>query len=434
MIYQKVFIVAIVLVFAVFSQQINISGKVTDTSGVTPVAGAVVKLEKHGFADTTTADGSFALTGAVSIGQSINQLQPNALSANMRNGMVSLYVPERGAVTITTYTIQGKAVSKLQKMLDKGAHSIAQPDLGQGVYVYKIQAGSRELVLKSSSLGRSVGAFALSAPTTVTASSASRYVPIDDTIRVVKEGNLNCRIVVNDSDTSGMVIKMINQDAGAVTDIDGNVYKAIRIGNQVWTLENWRSTKYNDGTEIPHVADSASWYVLTTPGYCYYNNATHPDTIKKWGALYNWYVVAPTNLKQIAPAGWRVPTDADWIVLENYLMENGYNWGGTTSGTDIAKSMAAKTEWKTYTIGSTGAIGNDLSKNNASGFSALPGGYRYFDVNFSSQSIDGCWWSATENSGAYAWNRYLDYRGETLYSIDNDKGCGFSVRLLRDSD
>jgi len=432
MIYRKVFIVAMVLVIAVFSQQINIRGKVTDTSGVTPVAGAVVKLEKYGFADTTTADGSFALTGAVSIGQSINQLQPNALSANMRNGMVSLYVPERGAVTITTYTIQGKAVSKLQKMLDKGAHSIAQPDLGQGVYVYKIQAGSRELVLKSSSLGRSVGAFALSAPTTVTASSASRYVPIDDIIRVVKEGNLNCRNVVKNSDTSDMVIKMVSQDAGTVTDLDGNVYKAIRIGNQVWTVENWRSTKYNDGTAIPHVADSAAWYALTTPGYCYYNNATHADTIKKWGALYNGYVVSPTNPKQIAPAGWRVPDTTDWNTLENYLIVNGYNWDGSTDSNKIAKSMAQKAYWGPWST--EGTIGCDLTKNNRSGFSALPGGFRYFDGCFYYQSLTGYWWSATECDASRAYGRYLVYDSEYLGRNFPNEKIGISVMLLWDSD
>ena len=83
MIYQKVFFAVLLTAFAVFSQQINIRGTVTDTSGVTPIAGAVVKLEKYGVTDTTTADGSFVLTGAVSIKQCIHQLQPNVLSANI---------------------------------------------------------------------------------------------------------------------------------------------------------------------------------------------------------------------------------------------------------------------------------------------------------------------------------------------------------------
>jgi len=430
MIYQKVFIVAMVLVFAVFSQQINISGKVTDTSGVTPVAGAVVKLEKYGFVDTTIADGSFALAGlATGIGSNSHQLQPNALSATMRNGVLSLYVPERGAVTITTYTIQGKAVSKIAKVLDVGSHSIAQPGLGHGVYVYRIQAGSRELVVKSSSPGRSGGAIALSPPTTVTANSVSRYVLIDDVIFASKEGLLNYRVMVTNSDTSGIVIKMI-PNAGNVTDADGNVYQSVRIGNQVWTVENWRSTKYNDGTAIPHVADSAAWYALTTPGYCYYSNVTQADTIKKWGALYNWYVVSPSNPKQIAPAGWHVPTDAEWDTLQNYLIANGYNWDGSTSENKIAKSMAAKTDWFNDTT--TGTPGCNLSKNNASGFSALPGGSRGSSGTFYFQSYYGFWWSATEDDASYAHSRNLYYSNEFLDMYDTNKSWGFSVRLLRD--
>jgi hypothetical protein len=95
-------------------------------------------------------------------------------------------------------------------------------------------------------------------------------------------------------------------------DYEDNEYTVVKIGNQVWMAENVRVTKYNDGTDIPHVTDEGDWAALTTPGYCYYNNTTLPDTIKKWGALYNWYVVAPTNPKKIALAGWRVPADVDW--------------------------------------------------------------------------------------------------------------------------
>jgi len=427
MIYKKVILLLLLTALAVFSQQITISGKVTDTTGVAPITGAVVKLEKYGFADTTTADGSFVLTGLVSsIDQSIHQLQPNALSANMRNGMLSLYVPERGAVSITTYTIQGKAVSKIEKVLDKGAHSIAQPDLGKGVYIYKIRAGSRELMLKNSSLVRTGSAIALSAPTPVTASSASRYVPIDDVIFASKEGLLNYRVMVTNSDTSGIVIKMI-PNAGNVTDADGNVYQSVRIGIQVWTVENWRSTKYNDGTAIPHVTDGAAWKALTTPGYCYFNNATQTDTIKKWGALYNWYVL---SYKQIAPAGWRVPTDAEWDTLQNYLIANGYNWDGTMTGNKIAKSMAAKSYWEETLY--AGMIGNDQSKNNTSGFSALPGGDRSDEGNFFNQSDYGSWWSATEYGASHACSRFLNYILEDLKRSVDRKSCGFSVRLLRD--
>jgi uncharacterized protein (TIGR02145 family) len=253
-------------------------------------------------------------------------------------------------------------------------------------------------------------------------------------IKVEKDGYLNNRVTVANSDTSGMVIKMILQDAGTVTDIDGNVYHAIRIGNQVWTVENLRVTKYNDGAAISNIIENSTWdscIYTKTPGYCYYNNTTNADTIKKWGALYNWYVVSQTNPKKIAPAGWHVPTNAEWDTLQNYLIANGYNWDVTTTGNKIAKSLATKTDWLSYQT--TGTIGCDLTKNNRSGFSALPGGYRSYDGNFYYQSHYGYWWSATEYDASYAWDRGLSYDNDYLYRAFNYyESCGFAVRLLRD--
>jgi len=222
---------------------------------------------------------------------------------------------------------------------------------------------------------------------------------------------------------------------GTMSDIDGNVYKTIKIGNQEWMAENLRVTKYNDGVAIPHVTDNAAWSSLTTPGCCYYNNATHADTIKKWGALYNWYVVAPTNSNKIAPAGWHVPKDSEWTVLEKYLVLNGYNWDGTTDTSDtvynkIAKAMASKSDW--YEYNGEGAPGNNPSSNNRSGFSALPGGSRYDDGNFYYQSSHGACWSATENDAYHAYYRTLIYTNESLNRRYYTKSCGFSVRLLRD--
>ena len=124
-----------------------------------------------------------------------------------------------------------------------------------------------------------------------------------------------------------------------VKDADGNVYTTVKIGNQVWTVENLRTTKYNDGSAIPLVTDSAAWVNLTTPGYCYYNNTTNADSIKKYGALYNWYAV---DTKKLAPAGWHVPTDAEWDTLQNYLIANGYNWDGTTDEQQDSKIPGGK--------------------------------------------------------------------------------------------
>ncbi len=227
--------------------------------------------------------------------------------------------------------------------------------------------------------------------------------------------------------TGGYEPVSADTNTGSITDIDGNVYQTVRIGNQVWTVENLRTTKYNDGSAIPLVTDGTEWAALTTPGYCYYNNTTDADFIKKYGALYNWYAV---NTKKLSLKGWHVPTDAEWTILENYLIANGYNWDGTTTENKIAKSMAAKTDWQTHTT--PGAPGNDLSKNNRSGFSALPGGFRDDDGSFGFVGSGGYWWSATELGASSAYHRGLGYGFGGLARGYSSKSCGFSVRLLRD--
>jgi uncharacterized protein (TIGR02145 family) len=97
----------------------------------------------------------------------------------------------------------------------------------------------------------------------------------------------------------------------------------------MWIAENLRTTKYNDGSTIPLVTDNRAWAALITPGYCYYKNTIDADSIKKYGALYNWDAV---NTNKLAPQSWHGPTDADWGTLRNYLIANRYNWDGTTTG------------------------------------------------------------------------------------------------------
>jgi uncharacterized protein (TIGR02145 family) len=210
-------------------------------------------------------------------------------------------------------------------------------------------------------------------------------------------------------------------------DIDGILYHYVKLGKQLWTIENLRTTRFNDGTTIPKVTDMIAWNALLTPGYFYFNNTANLDTIKKCGAFYNWYAV---NTKKLAPKGWHVTTDADWSTLETYLIANGYNYDGTTTLNKVAKSMATKTDWKAS--GNTGAIGNDLSKNNRSGFSAFPAGYRQKNSLFLAIGQYSIWWKDSEFNTSNVYSSELDYREPSLRSFYYDKGCGLSVRLVRD--
>jgi uncharacterized protein (TIGR02145 family) len=262
------------------------------------------------------------------------------------------------------------------------------------------------------------------------AKQVTATVAINDVIAVTKDGYLNYRCVQYASDTTGLQIKMV-ASAGTVRDTDGNVYQTVRIGNQVWMTENLRVTKYNDGSTIPFDTSAATWNSAITPKCCFYENTNNSNSINKYGALYNWYIVSSTNPKKIAPAGWHVPSDSEWTILEDYLIAKGYNWDGTTTGNKIAKSLAAKTDWFTYST--TGIIGCDLTMNNSSGFSALPGGYRSYSGTFYSQSYYGNWWTATEYDASNAYFRNLFYVNYFLYRYYGSlKSCGYSVRLVRD--
>jgi len=168
---------------------------------------------------------------------------------------------------------------------------------------------------------------------------------------------------------SGAIVFNPNITYGSMTDIDGNTYKTVTIGTQTWMAENLKVTKYNDGTNIPNVTDDTEWGNLTTGAYCNYNN--DQSNVATYGRLYNWYAV---NTGKLCPTGWHVPSDAEWTTLEDYLIANGYNYDGTTIDNKIAKAMASSSGWESYS--EVGVIGNDdyPEKQNASGFTALPGG------------------------------------------------------------
>jgi uncharacterized protein (TIGR02145 family) len=196
----------------------------------------------------------------------------------------------------------------------------------------------------------------------------------------------------------------------SMKDIEGNVYKTVTLGTQVWMAENLKTTKYNDGTEIPVITENDSWAKLTTPGYSWYNNDSK-EYKKIYGALYNWYVV---NTNKLCPVGWHVSTDAEWNTLAIFLQ------GGNEVGGKL-KEKGTK-HWKIPNEGAT----------NESGFTALPGGYRSFEGAFNYIGITGYWWSSTEynESSVLFWN--LRYKSGGTFKYRSEKNCGFSVRCIRD--
>ena len=241
------------------------------------------------------------------------------------------------------------------------------------------------------------------------------------------ESVISCQCVIN-----GYLYEFFSDNSsGSLTDQDGNNYDTLTYGDQVWTVENAEMVTYRDGTPIPQVTDNTEWENLTTGAWAYYNN----DPTKP--RLYNWYAVMGihdndpnTPNKEFAPEGWHVPSDAEWTTLEEYLIANGYNYDDTTTENKIAKAMSSTTGWNSST--ELGAIGNDQSLNNSSGFNAFPEGIRGSDGSFYYEGLNAIFWSSTENDSNEAWLRSLTNNNWNLSWYYDDKQGGFSVRFVRD--
>jgi uncharacterized protein (TIGR02145 family) len=208
-------------------------------------------------------------------------------------------------------------------------------------------------------------------------------------------------------------------------------YEWINYGTQDWTVENAEMVTYRDGTPIPQVTDATEWANLTTGAWCYYDN----DPTK--GKLYNWYAVAGihdndpnTPNKELAPEGWHVPSVGEWSTLGNYLITNGYNFDGTTTGNKIAKSMSSTAGWAGSTI--EGSPGNNQLENNSSGFNSLPVGYGGGDYFEGYDSMSFFWTSEFFHSDA-ALYKFLKNFQEALNGSATSCKTGMSVRFVRDA-
>ena len=185
-------------------------------------------------------------------------------------------------------------------------------------------------------------------------------------------------------------------------------YKEVTIGNQVWMTENLNVDKFQNGDLIPEVKSKEEWEKAgenKQPAWCYYDNA--PFNGKTYGKLYNWYAV--NDIRGLAPKRWHIPSDAEWIKLITYL--------GTS---DAGVKMKSTKRWlqKGY-------------KNNESGFSGLPSGYRDYDGYFYEIGKKGDWWCTNKDTLDYGFYRCLIYNNLEVGGFTAYKKAGLSVRCLK---
>jgi len=208
---------------------------------------------------------------------------------------------------------------------------------------------------------------------------------------------------------ASMIQTVVAQETLTVKDVEGNIYKTVKIGNKIWMAENLKSAKYTDGTQIPLVTEKSKWIVLSTPAYCWYNNDTTYKNI--FGALYNGYAV---NTDKLCPDGWHVSTDEEWTAMVEIL-----------GGKDVAAAKLKES-------GITHWSGPDSGATNQSGFSALPGGTRYVNGIFFTSKEIGYWWTYTGSNELNGWYRSMYYSNSIVDRNYHDSTNGFSVRCVKD--
>ncbi len=213
--------------------------------------------------------------------------------------------------------------------------------------------------------------------------------------------------------------KVTSPETGSMTDIQGNTYKTVKIGNQWWMAENLKVTVFNDNTpitNIPETANDSIWSKSTKAAYCIYDTTL--------GALYNWKTI--DNIKTIAPKGWHIPSDEEWKALEKSLGMSASevektSWRGSSEADKLlVKSTSIPTN-SDYSFGT-----------NESGFTGLFAGCRLFSGEINKEKNTAFWWTSTPSNDKEAWYRYIDLNQKRIFRQHTYTSYGFSIRCVKD--
>ena len=327
-----------------------------------------------------------------------------------------------GLTTIELFDITGRKIASTQNNLRAGTQIFNVTGLSSETYTVNIKSGSFSYSGKIISNSQAAqNAKITFVDTKLNAERSGNFKSSNDLVQM--QYNTGDRLLFKSISGIYSVITVLVPSASttitsnfvACTDSDNNNYPTVTIGSQTWMAENLKTTKYNDGTDIPIVIDNSTWAVTASPAYCWYNN--QELTYKNiYGGLYNWYAVdiISNGNKNVCPSGWHAPTDPEWTILAPF-----------TGTTGVAGSILKETGITHWSV---------LSEaTNESGFTALPGGFRYaMDGVYESLGASGDFWSSTFRNTGYAFNRTLSsdytYFDRYYYSKKN----GFSVRCIMD--
>jgi uncharacterized protein (TIGR02145 family) len=344
---------------------------------------------------------------------------------NPTNGKAVLQVspPVAGEAVISVLDMKGRLIYQVPNYLENHSQELYLSGLKSGFYLISIKGHNYQFSGKLLSNSKESGIISIEKITSDQAieeknkisNSKGELATLDmdyttgDILKYTGTSGIY-RTVMTDIPSSS---KTITFNFIVCTDGRNNNYPVVEIGTQIWMAENLKTTKYNDGTNIPLVQDANLWTALSTPGFCWYDNdsVTYKDV---YGPLYNWYTV---NNSKLCPGGWHVPTYDESSLLATYL-------GGLSVAGGKMKETGTS-HWYSPNAGAT----------NSSGFTGFGGGYRSSINNngsFEEMRVTGEWWTSSVSGNTYPYSFYFEY--DSPYDIfeTNLQTVGFSVRCIKD--
>jgi len=371
----------------------------------------------------------------------------------VNNATIEFYNPQQGDIQMMITDITGRTIAQYSNNLPAGQLSFSVSGLANGIYLINaIPAGptteaySSTLVSRSDALDRTKielqsidtrDFHSVSFKSTTLETDSVYTMPYIDgeTLKFTAWFQASTDIqemAISESQTIDFDL------VETVTDVEGNVYLTITIGEQTWMAENLRATHLNNGDSIPYLMSDWDWTTATLPAVNWFEHNQAYAEENNMGALYNWFTVETGNL---CPTGWHVPSDNEFKEFVFYLAANGYNYDGTTytgsnvddAGEKIGKAIAEKQNWLTPTYGEPWAIGKDMHLNNSSFFNGVGASGRYMMTGEFGELGYLCnWWTSTSESNNYAWTYFMYTEETALFRTYYFKEGGYSVRCLKD--
>jgi uncharacterized protein (TIGR02145 family) len=235
----------------------------------------------------------------------------------------------------------------------------------------------------------------------------------------IPTGGLGAQVLPGNTTCANEYINVVGCNGQTSLTYDGRTYDLVEIGGQCWFADNLATDQYRNGDAIPTGLNNNAWSTSTTGAYSYFNNDINVESI--YGKFYNWF--AADDSRGICPTGWKVPSDCDWMYLENYLgMSIAEQVNVFGRGVDEGGKLKSTTYWANPNVGATNEVG----------FFALPSGYRTAQGNYGNITIYTGWWTTSEYSPGVSWIRDLGSNSSQIFRSYYSKQHGYSIRCLKD--